>query len=643
MGAEILSVVANSFKRGCVASFERSSFNVTFRTQVAFCVSLIFFMILGARLWYLQVVQRDYFRERAENNRLRTVFIPPPRGLILDRGGKVIAKNRPAFDIDFVPEDAPHPREVVLKLAEILKRAPSELQEQLGSQNKRRRFEPKLLLRDVDRDTVAQIMARRFELPGILVTVTPTRDYVEGELAPHVLGYLREITGDQLKSPDFSGYRSGDLVGQFGLESQWERFLQGTRGVQRVIVNANGAKIGEASSEPSLPGHDIQITLDTDVQHAAKKAMEGKSGAVIALDARTGEILALTSAPTFDPNIFTQQISTDEWRELTTGPKRRLNNRVVQGEYPPGSVFKIIMAVAALAEGVTNTDERVNCPGWYQLGSRKFHCHKKEGHGSVDLKEAMMMSCDVYFYTMGQRLGVDRIHDYAVRFGLGSKTGLKLVSEATGLIPSTEWKRRFFKKPEDQKWYPGETPSVAIGQGAVTVTPLQIARALAALVNGGKVLTPHLVKAIRSVDGNFKDDDFKPEVQSELGVDPKILKTVRDTLFGVVNDKRGTAIRARLDDAFGITVAGKTGTAQAASLQLSAGNEQLGDHAWFAAYAPTDNPEIVVVTLVENGGHGGVTSAPVVKQVMEAYFSKTRGISLVKKDDGKKEGEDVSD
>jgi penicillin-binding protein 2 len=615
-------------------SFERQQINLVARTHLAFGAAVTAFVLLLVRLWYLQIVQGDFFKEQSENNRYRTLYAAAPRGIVLDRDNVILAKNRPAFDIDLVLEDSVSPKVVLSKLATIIGRPEEELLKQLGPQRKRRRFEPKLIMRDVDRDAVAKIVARQHDLPGVEVSVTPTRDYLDSALAPHVIGYIREITGDQLKNPEFTGYRTGDLVGQYGLEAQWERYLQGRRGVQRVIVNAAGSRIGEAQEgfEEPRPGHDLKTTLDIDVQRAANKAMEGKAGGVVALQVNTGEILALTSAPVFNPNLFTQQISPEEWKELTSGPRKKLNNRVVQGAYPPGSIFKIFMAVAGLSEGVTTPDEVVYCPGSYQLGSRRFRCHKHSGHGPVRMHEAMIQSCDVYFYTIGQRLGVDRIHEYATKFGLGRKTGLKLVSEVDGLIPSTEWKRRYFKKAEDKKWYPGETPSVSIGQGAVTVTPLQMAVSVAAFVNGGNVLVPHLIKGIKSADGRFDDKDFGVEVRSTVSLNKKIVELVKASLEGVVNDSRGTAKKARLDDAYNITVAGKTGTAQVVSLELSSGGDHLADHAWFVGYAPADKPEVVVVALVENGGHGGAAAAPVVKQVLEAYFSKTRGVYPIKQE-----------
>lgn len=600
-----------------VVASDRPAVNISQRVNIALGICCVSFFIIILRLWYLQILHGDYFREQSENNRLSTVYIPAPRGIIFDRNGKPLVANRPAFNIELVEEDSPKPKETIKKVAEVLGLP---LEQLLGRPqlSKRRRFEPRLLVRDVSRDMMAKVMAHRYELPGVIVNVEPSREYLFGNFASHVLGYIREITKTQLDSSVYSGYRLGDLVGQFGIESRWEKYLQGKRGVQLVIVNATGTRIGESSFEPEEGGHNVTLTIDFNVQKAADEALAGKRGAIVAFDPNTGEILALSSSPGFDPNLFTGEVSGEDWRELTTGKGKALNNRAVQGVYPPGSVFKVFMAAAALAEGVVNPSEHINCPGFLHFGSRNYHCHKKTGHGPVDLRNALIQSCDVYFYTVGQRLGIDRIHDYATMFGFGVPTKLELAEEAKGLIPSTEWKQRAYKNPGDQKWYPGETLSVVIGQGAVTVTPLQVARAMAALVNGGRLMRPSLVKLVASSDGGFKDDAFSPQEDGKVDIEPGVLKTVRDALVGVVNDPHGTGKRAQLDKKLNITVAGKTGTAQVVSLDLGTGVHN--DHAWFAGYAPAEDPKIVVAALVENGGHGGEAAAPMTKKVMEAFF-----------------------
>jgi penicillin-binding protein 2 len=588
-------------------------------------VVLIAFFILFLRLWYLQILRGSQYRALSENNRLQTIYVPPPRGIIFDRNGEVLAKNRPAFSIELTIEDSPHPRETVLRLATLLGVPSEPLLARLDGSVRRRKFEPRVILRDVDRDVVAKVSAHRFELPGINVNVTPTRNYVRGTTGAHVIGYIREITDRQLEQPKYGDYRRGDLVGQFGLEAQWEEMLRGTRGVQRLIVNALGVRIGEHSYEPEQAGHNVTLTLDADLQTAADSALSDIAGAIVALDPRSGEVLALSSAPTFDPNLFAGELSDEVARDLMAGPARRLFNRALQGEYHPGSVFKIMMAVAAIDQGVIGYHNHINCPGFLPFGGRNFRCHKHSGHGPVDLRESMVVSCDVYFYTIGQRLGVDRIHEYATRFGLGERTGIELSGERPGLIPSTRWKRTRYRDPANQRWHPGETLSVAIGQGAVTTTPLQMARAVAAVVNGGRVLKPTLVRRIWSPDGGYDDDQFHPEVQGNLEVSPELLNTVRDDLVGVVNDPQGTGKRARLENFPEVLVGGKTGTAQVVALEKGKEGGKFKDHAWFVGFAPAENPEIVVSALIENGGGGGSVAAPVVAKVLDAYFRKRAG------------------
>ncbi len=600
-------------------TLDRSSLNITFRIWVALGVSFFCLFVLILRLWYLQIIKGEYFRDRSENNRLRTIYLPSPRGLIFDRNGELLVRNRPSFNVDLVVEDSPDPKKTLEALAEIVGEDSQVLHERLSKQTKRRRFEPKLLLRDISRDMVGRISAQRHRLPGIIVSVVPTREYVHGDLASHVVGYIREINQDQLKSQTYRGYRMGDDVGHYGIESALERYLRGERGSQAVIVNAMGNKIGEAFFQPEIPGTNVTLTIDAKVQRTADKLLEGKKGAVVALDVQTGDIIAMSSGPRFDPNMFTSEISKEDWSDLMNSKEDKLSNRVVQGAYPPGSVFKIFVAAAALSEGVVTPSERMTCNGALQFGRRSFRCHKHSGHGSVDLFESIVQSCDVYFYTVGQRLGVDRIYHYAHDiFGFGEPTDLGLGEEAPGLIPSTKWKQTYFRNPEDKRWYPGETLPVAIGQGAVTTTPLQIARALAAVVNGGKLLKPRIVKQLVASDGRvIQQSSEQPEVIGTLEIEPWILDQVKQAMVGVVDDRRGTGHRAALPKEKGISVGGKTGTAQVVSRESGSKRD---DHAWFAGYAPADKPRVVVVAILENAGHGGAVAAPVVHDVMVSYF-----------------------
>jgi penicillin-binding protein 2 len=409
------------------------------------------------------------------------------------------------------------------------------------------------------------------------------------------------------------------MVGQSGIESSLERYLRGERGAQAVIVNAFGNKIGEAFFQPEIPGSNVYLTIDRQLQQVADNALADKKGAVVVMNVKSGEILALSSAPRFNPALFTSEIPKDVWADLTDPKSTKLSNRAVQGAFPPGSVFKVFVGAAALSEGITDTGEKTFCPGFLQFGKRAFRCHKHSGHGTTNMFEALVQSCDVYFYTIGQRLGVDRIHYYAHDlFGFGEPVGLDGMEESVGLVPSTKWKETYFRNPSDKKWYPGETLPVAIGQGAVSTTPLQVARGLAAVVNGGKLLKPRVIKKVVATDGRvLEENSSDPETIRVLDIEPAILNEMRKAMVGVVDDKRGTGHRAALPKESKIVVGGKTGTAQVASRESGG---KIEDHAWFAGFGPANDPQIVVVALVENGGHGGVAAAPIARQIFMQYF-----------------------
>ena len=599
---------------------DRNQLNLTVRVVWAGALCALCLAILVGRLWYLQIVKGSFFRDRSENNRLRTIFISAPRGVIHDRNGEPLVSNRPSFNVEVVVEDTLDLRKTVTDVAALAGEDPDELYERVAKQTKRRRFESKVLLRDVSRDLVGAISAQRHRLPGVVVGVAPARQYEFGDLAAHLVGYIREISGEQLKNPNYSGYRSGDMIGQSGIEASLERYLRGERGVQAVIVNALGSKIGEAYVQPEIPGNNVFLTIDRKLQKAADDALLGKRGAVVVMNVKSGDILALSSAPRFEPAIFTGESSKDVWSDLTDPKAYKLSNRALQGAFPPGSVFKIFVAAAALSEGVTDVKEKTFCPGFLQFGKRAFRCHKHSGHGRADMFEAIVQSCDVFFYTIGQRLGVDRIHYYARElFGFGEPVGLSGIEESVGVVPSTKWKEAYFRNPQDKKWYPGETLPVAIGQGAVSTTPIQVARALAAVVNGGKLLKPRVVRRVVAEDGRVLEEHSNaPEIARVIDIDPIILQELKRSMVGVVEDKRGTGHAAALPAESKIRVGGKTGTAQVSSRESGVTVE---DHAWFAGYGPAEDPEIVVVALVENGGHGGVAAAPIARQVFMRHFN----------------------
>jgi penicillin-binding protein 2 len=417
------------------------------------------------------------------------------------------------------------------------------------------------------------------------------------------------------------GYVTGDEIGQYGLERRWEELLRGQSGGQQVEVDALGRRVRVLHEVTDIPGDTVHLTLDLELQEAAYEALKGKEGTLVVLDVNSGAVLALASTPAFDPNIFARGIKNEEWSDLIKDRLRPLNNRAIQGQYPPGSTFKIIMAIAALEEGVVNPDAHIQDPGFFPFGNRSFRDWKKGGHGAVNLHKAIVESCDTYFYQLGPKLGVDRIAKWARAFGLGEKTGLALDDERSGVIPDTQWKRKRFRQP----WFPGETVSVAIGQGYVTVTPLQLANMMAAVANGGKLYRPYLVTKVESVDGATVRE-YKPELVRKIELKAETLNRVHKALADVVNGTGGTGGAARSPL---IQVAGKTGTAQVIEMKGAyLKSEQLSyfnrDHAWFVSYAPVDKPQIAVAVLVEHGGHGGSAAAPLAKKVFEKFVEQTQ-------------------
>jgi penicillin-binding protein 2 len=580
------------------------------------------FVGLLARLWGLQIVQGGEYRRQSEMNRLETVYLVPLRGQIQDRAGRLFASNRPAYNLEVTSESVSSFQEMWKILAPIVELSEEELQKRFEKgRGFHRRYEPVVIIKDMSRETVARISAERFRLPGVRITSVPARDYPYGDLAAHVAGYTREISLEQLRLPEFASYRAGDTVGQVGLERAWERYLQGKRGKQRVVVNASGWRVGELASEREMIGNTIELTLDLELQVAAEELLREKTGAVVALDPVSGEVLAMASSPGYDPNLFSGEMSKDDWQHLNS--QNRLRSRSLQGSYPPGSIFKPILAIGGLMDGFINPEDRVFCSGAYSFGGRAYRCWKKGGHGSVNLRQALKMSCDVYFYSLGQRMGIDRIHRIASAFGLGKVTNIGLREESPGLMPSRQWKRRAFRKKADQIWFPGETLSVSIGQGAVSVTPLQMARAYSALVNGGFLVQPRLVRRVVSRDGHVVQDLSTPEIASAVDAETQHFDIVREALVDVVNSPGGTGGQARLPNSSSMKAGGKTGTAQVVSLKNREGRSQYEDHAWFVGFAPASDPKIVVAVLIEHGGHGGATAAPVAGGVMSAFLSKS--------------------
>ncbi|GIW42521.1 MAG: penicillin-binding protein 2 [Candidatus Binatia bacterium] len=573
------------------------------------------FVLLLARLWMLQVVQGDRMRTLSDENRIRLLRIPAVRGEVRDRHGRVVAETRPSFDVVVVPEDAGDLPTAFAKLSRFVDTSGVELPALLARANGRPKFQEITVLRDLAWHQVVAVETRRLELPGVSLHITPLRYYPYGPILAHLLGYVGEVGREELLRDRH--YRMGDLVGKTGLEHVWEKELRGRNGGEQVEVDALGRRLRVLDRVDPTEGNRITLTIDLDLQRSAERALEGREGAVVAVDPRTGEILAMASRPAFDPNLFARGISSREWQRLVRDPLRPLQNRALQGVYPPASVFKVVMAIAALEEGVVTPSSRVFCGGGYRLGNRYFRCWKKGGHGSVDLHEALVQSCDVYFYQVGQRLGIEAIAKWARRLGFGEPTGVGLGSERGGLVPDAAWKKRRFGEP----WYPGDTVSVSIGQGFLGVTPVQMALATAALATG-TLYRPYYVAEVRAPDGRLRYEG-RPERKAELGVSPRTLEAVRRALVDVVESPRGTGKKARVP---GVTVAGKTGTAQVVRLRRRSKSGEAvprwqRDHAWFVAYAPAQDPEIALAVLVEHAGEGGgAAAAPVAREVLETYF-----------------------
>ncbi len=596
---------------------------------------MLFTALIIARLWYLQINRGAEYKDLAFNNRVRIRQIAAPRGHILDRNGKEIVTNRPSFNVVLIREDSHDIDDVLKRLAGVLNEDISELWKRIREASGTPLYIPIVLKEDINWETLAYLENHNQEFPGIRIEVVPVRVYHYGDLASHIIGYLGVISKKELAEADPEKYSGEDLVGKMGLEKLRESDLRGEKGSSSSEVNARGFEQKLLKSEEPLPGKEIRLTLDIELQRVAESLMEAedKSGAVVAMEVKTGRVLVAASAPQIHLEDFTGGISTEKWKALLDNPKHPLLNKVVQGLYPPGSTFKLVTALAGLATGVINENTILFCPGHYRLGNRVYMCWKHSGHGSVNLMRAITESCDVYFYQVGQRVGVDGLAEYAHMLGLGQRTGVEMEHEKNGLIPTRAWKQKQYK----QKWQEGETLSVAIGQGYDLVTPMQVNLMTAIVANGGKVLVPQLVESVSDSDGKTIEH-FKPKDVKELTGYGKYLALIRQGMTGVVNGEHGTARNARIN---GITVAGKTGTAQVVKLAQYRGLKdenipyKYRDHAWFTCFAPAEDPEIAVTVLVEHGLHGGSGAAPIAKAVLEKYF-ETRLEAMAKVKEEKK-------
>lgn len=582
------------------------------------------FASLAGAFWYLQVIQHTHYRELAENNHQRTLALRAPRGMLFDRHGRLLVENRHAYNISLVREQAKDIPGTLKTLAAIAGIEEAALKDAVQRHAHEPLYRPILLVADASMAQVTAVLARRLELPALIVEQVPTRRYPEEALAAHLFGYVGEITDLQLSRAPNEGLRSGDLVGQAGVEQTYNKMLMGADGARRVVVNSSGREIQTVGQITPTEGRRLQLTIDYDLQRAAEDGFKGLgyAGAAVFLDPRNGEILSLVSLPSYDPNSFASGVDRATWTALNTDRLRPLQNRAIQGRYSPGSTFKIVVAAAGLEEGVITPDFRVFCPGGANFYGRYFKCHLKGGHGSVDLRHAIEKSCNVYFYTVGSMLGIDRIHKWAAALGLADRSGIDLPHEIESIMPSTEWK----KARTGEKWYAGETISVAIGQGQVSTTPMAMASMMATIANGGTRYVPHLVRAVADDAGNWTRVD-PPKPKSVTPMKPENVQALHEGLWMVVN-AAGTGGRGRIE---GYNVAGKTGTAQVISnqgKQRAAGTDMdLRDHGWFVFFAPHDNPEIAGVVFAEHAEHGFL-AAPIAKHVMQTYFAKKEGRPL---------------
>ncbi len=565
-------------------------------------IGLVGLLLFG--FWKLQIIESEHYSQLAERNRIRAIPLIAPRGRMLDREGRVLVDNYPSFSVLLLRDDPQALERSMPQIAEGLGVPLEDLQKQVEESKGVPKFQPILIKPEASQADIAFIESHRVDIPLLEMVMVHRRRYLPGGFMAHASGYVGEVSAEQVEKSS-GRYRPGDFEGKTGLEREYNDTLVGTDGLRRMLVNSVGKEVGRLEQKEPIPGKPIQLTIDYDLQVVAEQALAGRKGAVVALDPRTGDVLALVSHPAPDSNLFAVRIPREEWKQLNDDPDRPLINRAIQAQLAPGSVFKIIMATAMLESKAIPENFSIFCTGSTDFYGRQFHCWQKHGHGSVSLHKGVVQSCDVFFYNVGKRLGIDRISYYASHLGLGTKTGVDLPAEQSGLMPSEEWKQRVYH----QKWFPGETISVAIGQGAIVTTPLQLAHTIGGIAMGGIFKQPHLLK------------DAKQVREERFHISEDTTEKITQAMFGVVNEG-GTAAGVRLE---GIELCGKTGSAQvigSEGLKRAGRQSQFKDNAWFVGYAPRRNPEIVVSVLVQEGEHGASAAAPLARDVIKAYYDK---------------------
>lgn len=577
-------------------------------------ILVLILIILLVRLWDLQIMRGSEMKRLSEQNRIRIKKVVAPRGVIYDRKGRILADTRPSFNIYITHEDIKNFDQTIDGLVLLLNISKEEIMERLEAAKGLPPSFPVKIKSDISMDDVAKIEANRVYLPGVNIQIEPKRFYHYGKMFAHMIGYVSEISDDELKKKEYKDYSPGDYIGKYGLEKAYEAYLRGIDGEKRVEVDSRGREVRTLEQKDPVPGNSIYLNVDLDIQAVIDKALENRRGGCIVVDPKTGGVIALVSRPAFDPNKFASGITKQDWQAIALDKAHPLQNRVIQGRYPPGSTFKIVSALKGLELGMINERTTFSCRGGFPYGGRVFRCWKKGGHGSVSIHRAIVESCDVFFYNLGLRLGVDRIHEMSDIIGLGRVTGIDLPGEKDGLVPSTEWKKKTYGQP----WFEGETVSVSIGQGAVWLTPAQLVQLASFVANEGINYKPHIVNRIVSPEGKVLKT-FEPVINANVKLKKDTIRLVKEGMKGVVNEGSGTAYGSRLEN---VSMSGKTGTAQSVGEK----GRNLGDHAWFIAYAPSDNPSVAISVLVEYGGHGSSAAAPVAKMVTDRMFNEKKEI-----------------
>lgn len=570
-----------------------------------FILIVICFVIIVINLWVLQIIKGKEFEQRAVSNCIRLLVEEAPRGEIYDQQGHVLVTNRSSVNFSMIPAEISNYQALSEKLSPVIALDSPTILSKLKN-HRQSPFQALTIKRDLEKDKIVAIEEQKYKFKGVLLTINPERKYLYHNFASHLLGYVNEVSEEDLRNTSFNYLTGGDMVGKSGIERSYDSYLRGEKGRKEIEVDALGREINTIKYQKPIAGNDIYLTLNSQLQQFIESQMAEKKGAIIVSEPSTGKIMAMVSYPDYDPNMFTRQISLSQWQIIAENEDNTLCNRNIQSVYPPGSVFKLVTAIAALEEGIINTDNTIYCPGYYQEGNMTFKCWKEGGHGNLAIINAIANSCNVFFYTMGRKLGIDKLSYYAKLLGFGEKTGIDLPGEQVGLVPSQDWKRKTF----NQSWYPGDSVNMSIGQGFLLVTPLQVHNLLCLIANEGFCCKPYYVEKIVAQSGEVIRQSI-PEITRKTDVSQNTFKIVKKGMKRAVES--GTGRSANIAE---IEIAGKTGTAQ---------NPQGENHAWFVGFAPIDKPEICVTVFIEHGGDGSVAAAPVASNIIRKYIQLKYG------------------